>query len=89
MTWTVTCPCECEVCIVLYPIFARISREARGILLHIRKCFRFGQARRFTNLARSSHEWFPIISFSRAMAPLAARSQGHARPQAFPAGRAH
>ena len=22
-TWTVTCPCECEVCIVFYPVFTR------------------------------------------------------------------
>ena len=26
-TWTVTCPCECEVCIVFYPVFARSSRH--------------------------------------------------------------
>ena len=25
-TWTVTCPCECEVCIVFYPVFARSSQ---------------------------------------------------------------
>ena len=43
-TWTVTCPCECEVCIVFYPIFARSSREVRDIVLRIRKCFRFGHA---------------------------------------------
>ena len=26
-TWTVTSPCECEVCIVFYPVFGRSSRE--------------------------------------------------------------
>ena len=26
-TWTVTCPCECEVCIVFCPVFARSSRH--------------------------------------------------------------
>ena len=50
-TWTVNCPCECEVCIVFYPIFARMSREVRDIVLRIRKCFRFAQACGFTNLA--------------------------------------
>ena len=45
-TWTVTCPCECEVCIVFYPVFVRSTRELRDTVLRIRKCFRFGQARR-------------------------------------------
>ena len=56
-TWTVTCPYECEVCIVFYPVFARSSRELRDTVLHICKCFRFGQACRFTNFARSSCEF--------------------------------
>ena len=34
-TWTVTCPCECEVCIVSYPVFARSSREVRNCVLRI------------------------------------------------------
>ena len=36
-TWTVTCPCEYEVCIVFYPIFAPSSRHCAAHLqmLHI------------------------------------------------------
>ena len=41
-TWTVTCPCECEVCIVFYPVSARSGRELRDTVLAIRNCFRFG-----------------------------------------------
>ena len=48
-TWTVTCPCECEVCIVFYPVFARSSREVRNCVLCIRICS-------FGNLLRSSRE---------------------------------
>ena len=54
--WTVTCPCELEVCIVFYPVFARNSRELRDTVLRIRKCFTFGRACRFTNFARISRE---------------------------------
>ena len=36
-TWTVTCLCECEVCIVFYPVFARTLRELRDTVLRIRK----------------------------------------------------
>ena len=52
-----TCPCECEVCIVLYPVFAQSSRELRDSVVRIRKCFRFGQAQKFTNFARRSREF--------------------------------
>ena len=55
-TWTVTCRCECEVCIVFYPVLARSSRELRDTVLRICKCFQFGQACRFTNFVRISHE---------------------------------
>ena len=30
-TWRVSCPCECEVCIIFYPVFARRSRELREL----------------------------------------------------------
>ena len=29
-TWTVTCPCEWEVCIVFYPVFTRSSCDVRA-----------------------------------------------------------
>ena len=48
-TWTVTCPCECEVCIVFYLVFARSSREVRNCVLRIGLCS-------FTNFSRSSPE---------------------------------
>ena len=48
-TWTVTCPCECEVCIVFYPVFARSSREVRNCVFRIRICS-------FGNSWRSSRE---------------------------------
>ena len=47
--WPVTCPCECEVCIVFFPVFARSSREVRKRVVHIRICS-------FTNFSRSSRE---------------------------------
>ena len=50
VTWTVTCPCECEVCIVFYPVFARSSREVRNRVLRIRICS-------FTNFSRSLREF--------------------------------
>ena len=91
-TWTVTCPCECEVCIVFYPVFARSSREVRNCVLRIRICS-------FGNLSRSSREFhvniyisfiFHFISFSGGMALLAARPpSGRGRPEAIPPGRAH
>ena len=31
-----TCPCECEACIVFYPVVARSSREVRNRVLRIR-----------------------------------------------------
>ena len=59
-TWTVICPCECEVCIVFYPVFARSSREVCNRALRIRICS-------FTKFARISHEYlhFSISSHSQ------------------------
>ena len=101
-TWRVTCPCECAVCVVFYPIFARSSRKVRANFAT--PCCAFANASdsvRHTasriwrevraNLA-SIVTLFPFISFSGAMALLAARSpcgHGHARPQAVPPGGAH
>ena len=48
-TWIVTCPCECEVCIVFGPVFARSSREVCHPVLRVRICS-------FTNFTRSSRE---------------------------------
>ena len=48
-TWTLTCPCECEVCIVFYPLFAQSWRGVRNCVLRIRICS-------FTNFSRSSRE---------------------------------
>ena len=47
-------------------------REVRDIVLRIRKCFRFGQACRFTNLARSSREFGMNSSLS-----FHSQEQGH------------
>ena len=46
-TCTVTCPCECEVCIVLYPVFARTSRHcaAHWQMLEIRSSMRIHEFR--------------------------------------------
>ena len=55
-TWTVTCPCECEVCIVFYPVFARSGREVRNCVLRIQKCS-------FGNSSRRSREFHVNIYF--------------------------
>ena len=68
-TWTVTCPCECEVCMVFYPVFTRSSRELRDTVLRIRKCFRFGQACKFTNFARFRMDSYRY-SYSRVIDSL-------------------
>ena len=94
-TWTMTCPCECEVCNVFYPVVARTSREVHDTVLRIRKCFRLGQPCRFTNFTRHSHGFRMDVtlfhlSLLGAIALLAVRSPvGHAGPQAIPPGRAH
>ena len=55
-TWTVTCPCECEVCIVFYPVFARTLRHcaAHSQMLQIRSGMQIHEFR--AKFARISHE---------------------------------
>ena len=76
-TWVVTCLCECEVCIVfLYPVFTRSSRKLQDTVLHIRKCFRFVRACRFTNFARISRGSHKIRMNSYTIPFVILRSNG-------------
>ena len=55
--WTMTCPCEFEVCIVFYPVFAQTSRHcaAHSQMLQIRSGMHIHEFR--AKLARISHEY--------------------------------
>ena len=69
--WTMTCQCECEVCIVFYPVFAQSLRELRDTVLSIRKCFRFGQACKFSISFHSQEQWHRWQPHPRAAMLLA------------------
>ena len=98
-TWTVSCPCECEVCIVFYPVFARSSRERRAKVATV--CFAFEYAHSgicgevCANFAGISREYLNLIHFPFH---LLLRRHGTARcppptsrgrQEALPPGRAH
>ena len=94
-TSSVMCPCECEVCIVFYPVFARSSQLCASHSNMLLRDF-------VSKFARTSREVrafhvniyisfiFHFISFSGGMALLAARPpSGRGRPKAIPPAEAH